>query len=29
MAVDDYLLEERLQVRSEIKADAVHLWRGK
>ena len=26
---DDYLLEEWLQVRAEINADAVHLWRGK
>jgi hypothetical protein len=26
---DDYLLEDWLQVRSEINADAVHLWRGK
>lgn len=26
---DDYLLEEWLQVRSQINADAVHLWRGK
>ena len=26
---DDYLLEEWLQVRLQIKADAVHLWRGK
>lgn len=26
---DDYLLEEWLQVRSQIQADAVHLWRGK
>ncbi|PSB15302.1 hypothetical protein C7B69_18405 [filamentous cyanobacterium Phorm 46] len=29
-AVDnDYLLEDWLEVRSEINADAVHLWRGK
>ncbi|MEG4056241.1 MULTISPECIES: hypothetical protein [unclassified Microcoleus] len=26
---DDYLREDWLQVRSEINADAVHLWRGK
>ncbi len=26
---DDYLLEEWLQVRSEINPDGVHLWRGK
>lgn len=26
---DDYLLEDWLQVRSEINSDAVHLWRGK
>ncbi len=26
---DDYLLEEWLQLRSQIKPDAVHLWRGK
>ncbi|NJK75151.1 MAG: hypothetical protein HC849_09875 [Oscillatoriales cyanobacterium RU_3_3] len=26
---DDYLLEEWLQVRSQINPDAVHLWRGK
>jgi hypothetical protein len=26
---DDYLLDEWLQVRSEINPDAVHLWRGK
>jgi hypothetical protein len=26
---DDYLLEEWLRVRSQINADAVHLWRGK
>lgn len=26
---DDYLLEDWLQVRSEINADGVHLWRGK
>ncbi|MEZ2318091.1 MAG: hypothetical protein ACBR15_03680 [Microcoleus sp.] len=26
---DDYLLEEWLQVRSQINPDAIHLWRGK
>jgi len=26
---DDYLLDEWLEVRSEINPDAVHLWRGK
>ena len=26
---DDYLLDEWLQIRSEINPDAVHLWRGK
>ncbi|MBD2579184.1 hypothetical protein [Oscillatoria sp. FACHB-1406] len=26
---DDYLLEEWWQVRSQIPADAVHLWRGR
>jgi len=26
---DDYLLDEWLQVRSQINPDAVHLWRGK
>jgi hypothetical protein len=26
---DDYLLEDWLQVRSQINSDAVHLWRGK
>ena len=26
---DNYLLDEWLQVRSEINPDAVHLWRGK
>jgi hypothetical protein len=26
---DDYLLEDWLQVRSQINPDAVHLWRGK
>lgn len=26
---DDYLLEDWLQVRSQMNSDAVHLWRGK
>ena len=26
---DDYLLDEWLQVRTQINPDAVHLWRGK
>ncbi|MEO6863115.1 MAG: hypothetical protein ABI180_16515 [Microcoleus sp.] len=26
---DDYLLEDWLQVRSQINPDGVHLWRGK